>query len=418
MVNSLFIALVLVLSQFAMAQSDSAILLRDARSGCGVWFKHYFSEDSVTWTGDCRDGLAEGSGTMSGFTLGKQTSGYTGSMRAGWPDGQGVFFFVDGRKLEGNFSAGEPFFLSEECRAHTRKHVISEQDSTDAYLGDNGAKALYYHALVPDGRPVGALVLMPGTWETTEHLFSSTRGLCESAYARRIAVLALSINQRLTLNDAMRGLMNRMLDDAIRRYGIPENAVVIGGWSMGGLFSLRYTEHAFEDATSTRVRPAGAFSCDGPCDLESLYAFFQRRHARVAEASEPVYGMRELERYCGGGPDAARAQYIRYSCYSHAQPGGGNARYLAKVPVRIYCDVDPVWWMHERGENLYDMNALDQSAMILQLNDLGNDRAEFINACGRGYRIEGNRHPHSWSIVEPKDCLAWILSCIGGRAAR
>jgi hypothetical protein len=61
---------------------------------------------------------------------------------------------------------------------------------------------------------------------------------------------------------------------------------------------------------------------------------------------------------------------------------------------------------------MYDMNALDQSAMILLLNDMGNKKAEFINAYGKGYRIEGNRHPHSWSIVEPIGTINWILKCL------
>lgn len=61
---------------------------------------------------------------------------------------------------------------------------------------------------------------------------------------------------------------------------------------------------------------------------------------------------------------------------------------------------------------MYGMNAPDQSAMILLLNDMGNQKAEFINASGKGYRIEGNRHPHSWSIAEPGDCMTWILDCL------
>lgn len=58
------------------------------------------------------------------------------------------------------------------------------------------------------------------------------------------------------------------------------------------------------------------------------------------------------------------------------------------------------------------MNALDQTAMINELHQEGNDRAEFINALGKGYRPNGMRHPHSWSLVEPIDCINWIMKCI------
>ncbi|MBL0339898.1 MAG: hypothetical protein IPP71_02680 [Bacteroidetes bacterium] len=61
---------------------------------------------------------------------------------------------------------------------------------------------------------------------------------------------------------------------------------------------------------------------------------------------------------------------------------------------------------------MYYMNGLDQTAMIQLLNDMGNKKAEFINSYQKGYRIEGNRHPHSWSIVEPVECMNWILDVL------
>jgi hypothetical protein len=57
---------------------------------------------------------------------------------------------------------------------------------------------------------------------------------------------------------------------------------------------------------------------------------------------------------------------------------------------------------------LYELNALDQTAMITALQQMGNTQAEFINAFGKGYRIEGFRHPHSWSIIDPEELLQWI----------
>ncbi len=58
------------------------------------------------------------------------------------------------------------------------------------------------------------------------------------------------------------------------------------------------------------------------------------------------------------------------------------------------------------------MNALDQSAMINYLRRLGNKDAEFINAFGKGYRLDGTRHPHSWSIVDAANCINWIKKIV------
>lgn len=404
------ITYVLLCSCFTtLAQETPGNLIKDKKSGCAVWFKHTFAEDSVTWTGACKEGFAEGTGTMTGFTKGKQTSKYVGQMQKGKPNGKGVFTFWGDRKLEGNFENGEPLFFNDQLLSRLYKNVVSETDPTEAYDGDNAQTQLYYHALIPDGKIKGTVVLMPGTWETTEHLLSSMNTFCELAFKNNLAVLALSINQRLTLTDETIKLMNTMFTDAIKKYNLPKDKFVLGGWSMGGIFSLRYTEIAKQDSSRTTINPVAVFSCDGPCDLINIYNNFKHKLNKNPGQNEPAYGMREMEKYCGGTPETAREKYQYFSPYSHGEKGGGNAKYLLSTPVRIYGDVDPVWWMQNRHVDMYDLNALDQTAMIQLLNDMGNKEAEFINAYQKGIRIEGNRHPHSWSIVEPIDCINWIL---------
>ncbi|MEP7196101.1 MAG: hypothetical protein ABI851_06235 [Saprospiraceae bacterium] len=401
--------LLLFISSYAFAQESPEKVVKDAKSGCKVLFKHTFSEDSITWSGSCKDGFAEGKGTMIGFTNGKETSKYIGEMKKGKPDGKGIFTFWGDRKLEGNFVNGEPLFLSDELLKHLHKNITSETDPTEAYYGDNNQKQLYYHALIPDAKIKGTVVLMPGTWETTEHLLSRMNTFCELAYKNNLAVVLLSINQRLTLTDETLQLMNSMFEDAIKKYSLPQNKFVLGGWSMGGLFSLRYTEMSRQEPNRTVIKPLAVFSCDGPCDLKNIYNNFKRKFNKNPGQNEPAYGMTELEKYCGGTPEMAMGKYIYYSPYSHLQDSGGNAKYLINTPVRIYGDVDPIWWMQNRHVDMYDLNALDQTAMIQLLNDMGNKNAEFINAYQKGIRLEGNRHPHSWSIVEPVDCITWIL---------
>ncbi len=394
------------------SQESPGNFLRDAKTGCTVWFKHTFAEDSATWSGGCNQGFAEGEGVMVGYTQGKETSRYVGEMKAGKPDGQGVFTFWGDRRLEGHFEAGEPLFLPVRIRADLHKVQFSNQDSTGIYMGDNNEQQLYYHVIVPSEALAGAIVLLPGTWETTEHLLSSNAQLCALAHDHHLAVIVPSINQRLALGGEVLATLNGILADAAKRWAIPTDKVVMGGWSMGGLFSLRYAEYAMENRSLTALKPAAVFSVDGPCDLEGIHAAFVRKLKANPSSTEPQYGIREMETSCGGAPATAAAQYQRFSCYSHALPEGGNAAFLKSMPVRIYCDVDPVWWLDNRGQSLYDMNALDHTAMIQTLRALGNQRAEFINAFQKGYRLEGNRHPHSWSIVEPQECLEWVLECL------
>lgn len=414
MCNMPFIHLIIfvVLTVTLFAQESEGNFIKDPKSGCLVWLKHTFSEDMVQWSGGCKDGFADGKGTMIGYTNGKQTCKYVGELRNGKPNGKGSFTFWGDRKLKGNFRDGEPLFLPSHLLSQLQRTVVSETDPFEMYVGDNNQKKLYYEAIVPKGQVRGVVFLIPGTWTTTEYLFSSLETFCELAYKNQLAVIALSINQRLTLTDETLTLMNTMIASAIEKYQLPKDKVILGGWSMGGIFSLRYAEFANEDAKNTVVKPVAVFSCDGPCDLKNIYNNFKRKFHKNPGQNEPAYGMRELEKYCGGTPETAYDRYVYYSPYSHTEKDGGNAKFLQNTPVRIYADVDPVWWMKNRHVDAYDLNALDQTAMIQLLNDMGNDKAEFINAFQKGIRIEGNRHPHSWSIIEPKECIQWILDLI------
>lgn len=406
----IIISLLTHANQNCIAQDYEGKLLKDEKSGCTVWFKHTFSEDSVSWAGGCKDGFANGKGTMLGYTKGKPTSKYIGVMENGKPNGYGEFTFWGDRKLKGNFRDGEPLFLSDGLLKRLTRTVISEEDSTAIYEGDNNRKQLFYDALIPDGEIKGTIILMPGTWSTTEYNLSSTSSICELAIKNHLAVLVFSINQRLTLIEPVLDLMNAMISSAIKKYNLPANKFVMGGWSMGGIFSMRYAEFANQDSTKTVIIPRAVFNCDGPCDLTNVYNNFKRKLGKNPGQNEPAYGIKELEKYCKGTPDSTGNLYNYYSPYSHRATEGGNAKYLIHTPIRIYGDVDPVWWMKNRSVDAYDLNALDQTAMIQKLNDMGNKKAEFINAFQKGYRIEGNRHPHSWSIVEPDDFIKWIVS--------
>ncbi|MBK7811142.1 MAG: hypothetical protein IPI50_07885 [Saprospiraceae bacterium] len=272
-----------IFTSYSFSQDSQEQIHTDVHSGCKVFIKHTFTEDSIIWNGACKEGFANGHGTVIGFTNGKTSSKYIGVMKNGKPNGLGVYTFWGDRKLEGNFVNGEPLFLKNELLNHLHRNVVSETDTTEAYYGDNNQKQLYYHALIPGGKIKGTVVLMPGTWETTEHLLSSMSSFCELAYKNQIAVLALSINQRLTLTDETIQLMNVMFADAIKKYSLPKNKFIIGGFSMGGIFSLRYTELAKQDSIKTYINPIAVFSCDGPCDLKNIYNSFKRKINKILD---------------------------------------------------------------------------------------------------------------------------------------
>ena len=114
----------------------------------------------------------------------------------------------------------------------------------------------------------------------------------------------------------------------------------------------------------------------------------------------------------GGSPKEFPEKYIEASIYSNGVENGGNAEYLKDIPIRMYTDLDVNWLMNERRRDLYDWNGTDIVAMINDLKLMGNSDANVIITMGKGVKLDGTKHPHSWSIMDNQDCFKWIEKLI------
>jgi hypothetical protein len=115
----------------------------------------------------------------------------------------------------------------------------------------------------------------------------------------------------------------------------------------------------------------------------------------------------------GGAPDEVPEAYRRNSPLVASLPDGGNARLLRSTPVRLYTEPDVDWWITQRNLDLYDMHVLDHAAFTNVLRIAGNPDAELITTSGKGFRPNGLRHPHSWSIVDEAELAEWIGRLLG-----
>ena len=76
---------------------------RDQESGCQVWSEHEQPIVSISWSGDCVDGKADGQGIMQVYIDNIPFSHYEGSYKAGKADGYGVLVSPDQSRYEGHF---------------------------------------------------------------------------------------------------------------------------------------------------------------------------------------------------------------------------------------------------------------------------------------------------------------------------
>ena len=56
-----------------------------------------------------------------------------------------------------------------------------------------------------------------------------------------------------------------------------------------------------------------------------------------------------------------------------------------------------------------NLNAFSIQKMYKSLLNLGYKNIEYIETKNKGYRANGDRAPHSWSIVDEKEIVKWIL---------
>jgi len=74
-------------------------------NGCKVWDSLPSPNESVTWSGMCKDGYADGKGTLTWFVSGRPYGTYDGELKGGHYDGRGTQIWPTGSRYDGEWKA-------------------------------------------------------------------------------------------------------------------------------------------------------------------------------------------------------------------------------------------------------------------------------------------------------------------------
>lgn len=94
-------------------------------SGCKVWNDLQYRQGTVTWSGNCKYGLADDEGILvwSYTEDGKPVEArFEGEMKAGDMNGRGTFVWPNGDRYEGEFSKGLMHGYGEYAWANGRRY--------------------------------------------------------------------------------------------------------------------------------------------------------------------------------------------------------------------------------------------------------------------------------------------------------
>lgn len=268
----------------------------------------------------------------------------------------------------------------------------------------------YYLAVEPESDSIaGVLVLLAGFGQRAEDIFPETK-LPQTASANHILTIAFAGGNKLYADSMTQSNLNAVLEDVLDTYKVDSNKFVLGGFSAGGMIALRYVELCNEFPDKFPIQPKGVFMVDSPIDIFTIYDElendFKNKFSEVAveEAERAMKFVRDDY----GVPRENSAVYSKLTAFSINKAYGENEIFLKNTAVRAYHDVDISWLLVNRNQTVHNSNFEVSAELINRLLLMGNKKAEFIQTFKTGYRNNGQRHPHSWSIVDEVECISWI----------
>ncbi len=287
------------------------------------------------------------------------------------------------------------------------KQAVAFAQNTEKITIDS---TYYYLKLVPKSTPVGLIIVLHGGSEDAAGVMNQIT-LDEIALKNNFIIAFPTIEDDDFKMTVAQRLLDTIAKQIVDKHKISKNKIFLGGLSGGGMQTITYAERAVRDK-NTYFTPKAIFALDPPLDYENMYYRYQReveRNFSEAGVNEAKWILAEMEKNLGGTPETAKDEYVKNSMFSYHQKDGGNAKYLLHIPILIYTEPGIEWQLKNRHRDLYDLNCADISAMINSLQLQGNKGAEIVVTHDRGVRPNGMKHPHSWSIMDSKSCMAWIL---------
>jgi len=265
-----------------------------------------------------------------------------------------------------------------------------------------------YELMIPENQK-GLLIIFPCfpcDAENTKTEF----GIENLALENNIAVLMMNFNQHLWLTENEKKELETIIINAISKHPINTGNTFIGGFSGGGNVSILLTDYL--KSSGSVIQPKGLFIVDSPIDLLALYEVakktVEKNYSEVA-VQEAQWIVSSFDEEFGTG-DSSLMNYENKSPYTSKTHSLKNASHLKDLTTRFYSEPDTLWWRENRQAEYVDMNAfyIEQLANDLRKRN-GENSITYITTQNKGYRTNGDRHPHSWSIVDKKDLIDWMV---------
>lgn len=266
-----------------------------------------------------------------------------------------------------------------------------------------------YELYKPKQEIKAVLVLFGGYPEVADDIKKEFQ-ILDMAGRNHIAVLLFNFNQKLWLEENEKYQLANSLQDVIIDNELPTDAIFMGGFSSGGVVSLLLSNYMV-GMKDDYPDPRGVFIVDSPIDLLALYQSSEKNmERRFSEVSvqESSWLLETLGSELGD-PKESIKNYEDKSVFTYDTGNTSNLKELKNTRLRLYTEPDTLWWKKNRMADYEQTNAFYIKKLSERLKMEGFENVEYIPTTNKGYRANGERHPHSWAIVDKNDLINWML---------
>lgn len=251
------------------------------------------------------------------------------------------------------------------------------------------------------------LILFPGFFGNAKQIQRES-SLVKKCLQENIAVLLLNYNSKLFLTNPEKTKLAVRISKIIQENEVAKKEIYLGGFSSGGNIALLLAKE-LENFQNGKFSATGVFVIDPPVDLVHLYKSSKKtvaeNHSELA-VKEAKFIIAYLESKLGNPKDDF-AKYERFSPFLGMTKGIENIQFESTA-IKIYTEPAPIWNEKHRDRKVEDLNAfsLKRMAQTLEKNGVETDYYETRN---QGYRSNGQRHPHAWSVLDEDAVVDWMM---------
>ncbi len=285
------------------------------------------------------------------------------------------------------------------CHSNKRKEIKTETFRTENF-----------ELVKPIQNSRAVLILFGGYGERPEDIEREFK-ILDPAKNKEISVLLMNYSKKLWLEEKEKIELAKLLQNTLEKYHLSKKDIYVGGFSSGGLVALLISNFILS-LKQFYINPKGVFVVDSPVDLLDLYKSAQKNIAgnySDVSVQESNWLINTLEKKLGNPKDGI-SEYEKYSVYTLESDHIENIKKLKNIKIRLYTEPDKEWWKTNRMTDYEQTNAYHLKKLSESLKSHGYKNVEFIPTTNKGFRADGTRHPHSWSIVDKEDLMNWMIN--------